>query len=169
MNRGGYFRVAGHTPRTVVGDRLNYDGTVIYASVVRELFARMPDLEPLYREQFSYSDDELPYVVFGSFLIPVLETALETHEAERVMSICAYLEEVATNANADARLEELLRVGLGEWLSGTALEAEVAPYLGEQTRRISRHVPGLATQRTLLRAEQARRNPISRLLDRFRR
>jgi hypothetical protein len=127
---------------------LNYDGTVTYASVVRELFARMPDLKRLYREQFSYLDgEELPYVVFGSFLIPVLETALESQDVERVGSICAYLEEVASNAKTDAGLEQLLRVEIGEWLGGTAQEQEIAPYLGEQTTRICRYVPGLAKGR----------------------
>ena len=73
---------------------MNYDGAVTYASVVRELFVRMPDLEPLYRDQFSYLDgEELPYVVFGSFLIPVIETALKNQDAERVRSICAYLDD----------------------------------------------------------------------------
>ena len=92
-------RLDGHPPGTTVG----YDGTVTYVSVIRALFARMPDLEPLYREQFSYLDgEELPYVVFGAFLIPVLETALESHDDERVRSICAYLEEVAVNANTEA-------------------------------------------------------------------
>jgi hypothetical protein len=112
--------------------------------------------------------EELPYVVFGSFLIPILETALEAHDAGRVTSICAYIEEAATNASTDARLEALLRVEIGEWLSGTALEAEVAPYLGEKTKRISRYVPGLATQRISLRIDQERRSPVSRLLDRIR-
>jgi hypothetical protein len=148
-------RMAGHSARTTV----IYDGTVTYESVIRELFARMPDLEPLYGDQFSYLDgEELPYVVFGSFLIPILETALERHEDERIRSICAYLEEVALNANSDVGLKGLLRVEIGEWLSGTPLEAEVGPYLGEQTKRICQYVSGLATQRNLLRAERARRN-----------
>jgi hypothetical protein len=163
------FRFAGLTPRTTVERRLNYDGIVTYESVVRDLFVQMPDLEALYREQFSYlAGEELPYVVFGSLLIPVMEKALERHDAVRVKSICAYLEEVASNAKADAGLEQLLRVEIGEWLGGTAHEQQVGPYLGEQTRRICRYVPGLATQRITLRAEGARRNPIARLLNRLR-
>lgn len=148
---------------------MNYDGAVTYASVVRELFVRMPDLEPLYRDQFSYLDgEELPYVVFGSFLIPVIETALKNQDAERVRSICAYLDEVAANAKTDAGLEGLLRVEIGEWLSGTPWEAEVATNLGEQTKRKYRYVPGLATQRLALKAERERHNPVARLLNRFR-
>ncbi|MGA8090746.1 MAG: hypothetical protein WCA10_25960 [Terracidiphilus sp.] len=39
-----------------------YDGTVTYESVIRELFAQMPDLEPIYRVQFDYmAGEELPY------------------------------------------------------------------------------------------------------------
>ena len=147
---------------------MNYDGTVTYESVVRELFARMPDLEPVYREQFDFlAGDELQYVVFGSFLIPVIETALESHDVERVRSICAYLEEVASSANTDAGLEGLLRVEIGEWLSGTQWEAEVEPYLGEQTKRRCRYVSGLATQRNLLKAQRGGRKPITRLLNWF--
>jgi hypothetical protein len=142
---------------------------VTYESVIRELFVRMPNLEALYREQFSYLDgEEFPYTVFGSFLIPVLEAALEEHDVERVKSICAYLEEVASGAGTDAGLETLLRVEIGEWLSGTRWEAEIAPYLGEQTKHRCRYVSGVATQRISLRAEQAGRNPITRLLKRFR-
>lgn len=63
-----------------------------YESVIRDLFMRLPDLEPLYREQFSYLEgEELPYVVFGSFLIPVVETALEDRDTERIRSVCAFL------------------------------------------------------------------------------
>jgi hypothetical protein len=147
---------------------LNYDRGVDYQSVLRELFLRMPDLERLYKDQFSYlGDDELPYAVFGSFLIPALQSALESQDAERVRSICAYLEDVATST--DAGLEVLLRLEVGEWLNGTLWEAELRPYLGEQTKRICRYIPGLGTQRNLLRAERARRNPLMRLLDHFRR
>jgi hypothetical protein len=145
-------------------------GTVTYENVIQELFVRIPDLEPLYREELSYlNGEELPYVMFGSFLIPVMETALEDSNAERVKSICAYLEEVAVDASTDAGLEQLLSVEIGEWLSGTPLEARIDTSLGEETKRICRYVPGLATQRTLLKDEQARRNPLKRILDRFRR
>jgi hypothetical protein len=139
---------------------LNYDGFVTYESVFRDLFTRMPELEPLYREQFSYLEgEELPYVVFGSFLIPVLETALEDRDTESIRSVCAFLEEAATSAGTDAALEQLLLIEIGEWLSGTRWEAEVVPSLGEQTKRICRYVPGLATQRNLFKGDRTRRRP----------
>lgn len=123
-----------------------------YESVIRDLFARMPDLVPLYREQMSYlGDEELPYVLFGSFLIPAMETALEAQDNERVRSICAYLEEVAASASNDAGLDQLLRVEIGEWLSGTQWELELAPSLGEETKRICGYVSGLASQRISLK------------------
>lgn len=129
-----------------------------YESVIRDLFCRMPELELLYREQFSYLEgDELPYVVFGSFLIPVLETALKDHYAERIRTICAFVEEAAASASTDAGLEQLLLVEIGEWLGGTQWEAEVAPSLGEHTKRVCRYVSGLATQRLSLK--RARRKP----------
>jgi hypothetical protein len=127
---------------------------VTYESVIGDLFAQMPGLVPLYREQMSYlGGEELPYVVFGSFLISVLESALEDHDDERVRLICAYLEEAAVSASNDARLMELLRVEIGEWLNGTSWESEVAANLGEETKRVCRYVPGLGTQRTILREE----------------
>lgn len=126
-----------------------------YEVAIRELFIRMPDLEPLYREEFSYLDgEELPYVVFGSFLIPMLESALEDQDTGRIGSICAYLEDVAAGARTDAALENLLLVEIGEWLEGTRWELELAPHLGEQTRRICRYVPGLAAQRVSQKQER---------------
>ena len=111
---------------------------------------RMPDLEPLYQKRFDYLEgEELPYVVFGSFLIPVLETALEDRDTERIASVCTFLEEAA--ASADVALEQLLLVEVGEWLGGTKWENEVAPSLGEQTKRVCRYVPGLASQRISLK------------------
>ena len=149
---------------------MNYDGTVTYESVIRELFAQVPDLEPMYREQFGYlAGEELPYVVFGSFLIPIMESALEGQDVECIRSICAFLEDVASSASTNAGLEGLLRVEIGEWLSSTQWEAEVEPYLGEQTKRRCRYVSGLATQRNSLKTEQARRKPITRLLNRLKR
>jgi hypothetical protein len=128
----------------------------------------MPDLESIYRAQFdSMAGKELPYVVFGSFLIPQIETALESQDVKRVKSICAYLEEVASSANTDSGLETLIRVEIGEWLSGTRWDAEVEPYLGEKTKRRCRYVSGLETQRNSLKTEKASRNVITRLLDRF--
>lgn len=148
---------------------MNYDRSVTYESVIRDLFTQMPDLRPLYRERFSYmADEELPYVVFGSFLIPILEAALKNHNGERVRSICAYLEEAAVSANTDVGLSELLRVEIGEWLGGTPWETEISTNLGEQTKRICRYIPGLATQRIALREERANRNPLKRLLGRLR-
>ena len=141
---------------TTVGYSLDKDGTVTYECVIRELFTRIPNLQSLYREQFPYLDDEdldLPYVIFGSFLIPVLESALENHDAEQVASICSYLEEVAISAGTDAGLEMLLRVEIGEWLESTPWETKIASSLGEHTKRVCRYVPGLATQRNLLNSK----------------
>jgi hypothetical protein len=144
---------------------LKYDELVIYESVIRDLFIRMPDLEPIYHKQFSYLEgEELPYVVFGSFLIPVLEVALEDGDTDRVRSVCAFLDEAAASASTDADLEQLLLVEIGEWLSGTKWEAEIAPRLGEQIKRTCRYVSGLATQRIAIHAEKAARSPMTRPL-----
>jgi len=132
--------------------RLNYDGIVTYETVIRDLFLCVPDLEPLYRKEFSYlQDEELPYVVLGAFLIPELETALDGPNTERIKAICAFLEEAAESSRTDAGLEQLLLVEVGEWLAGTQREGEIAPFLGNQTKRVCRYVSGLATQRNSLR------------------
>lgn len=140
-----------------------------YDSVIRDLFARMPGLVPLYREQMSYlGDEELPYVVFGAFLIPVMETALQNNDDESVREICAYLEEAAVSASNDPKLELLLKVEVGEWLNGKSWEAQLGASLGKETKRICRYVPGLGTQRATLREEQARRSILSRVLNHLR-
>ena len=106
----------------------------------------MPDLAPLYRQKSYLGDEGLPYVVFGSFLIPLVESALQDQDDERVRAICAYLEEAAVSANSDPKLSELLQVEIGEWLNGTSWETEIGPSLGKETKRICRYVPGLGNQ-----------------------
>ena len=148
---------------------MNYDGTVTYESAIHDLLARIPDLVPLYREQMDYlGDEELPYVVFGSFLIPVMERALEAHDYLRIEAICGYLEEAAVSAGHDAGLSLLLRVEIGEWLNGTSWENDLSASLGEETKRICRYVPGLGTQRAMRREEQMKRGKLARMLDHFR-
>ena len=112
----------------------------------------------------------LPYVVFGSILIPTLEDALARADLATILPICAFLEDAAESARKDSGLETLLRVEIGEWLAGMDNEASLTPWLGSETKRICRYVPGLATQRRALKVEvreRSSKNRIRRLLRRL--
>jgi hypothetical protein len=136
-----------------------------YETVVPDLFKRFPQFQAIWNTRFEYMGDErsVQYMVFGSLLIPALEKALSSGNLGVVLPICAFLEDVAEAARNDSSLECLLRVEVGEWLGGVANESLLAPWLGTQTRRICRYVPGLATQRIALRAEQKGRSLSGRL------
>jgi hypothetical protein len=124
----------------------------------------------LYGQKFEYMGDESPgqYTVFGSMLIPALQEALSRAELGKILPICAFLEDVAVSAQKDSRLEELIRIEVGEWLGWVDTEALLSPWLGPETKRICRYVPGLATQRRTLRAEQNERRLTTRISSWFR-
>jgi hypothetical protein len=123
-----------------------------FDTVVSELFERLPNPRAVY-EVVHYMLDEPPlaYLVFGSVLIPELERALRQDDVDAVTAIGSFLEEAAHSGQKDARLADLLRIEIGEWLEGSAYEMTVAKYLGPEAKRICRYVPGLATQRLRLR------------------
>lgn len=124
-----------------------------YESVVSEMFIRVPYLRGVLESKYPGMEDnrDLPYVMFGAFLVPSLEEALEDNDTDAIRSICAYLEEVATSAKDDPRLDNLLGVEIGESLEGIAHEDRLAPFLGERTKQVCNYVFGLATQRRTLR------------------
>jgi hypothetical protein len=136
---------------------------VTYETVISELFTRFPDLAAEYRSNFSsFSDEEpLPYEVFGSWLIPALERALEHAQTERVAALCAYLEDVSLDSPKDAGIESLLKVEIGEWLGYVANEDQLYPFLGEATKQVCQYIPGLATQRRTLAAQDREKSPIN--------
>ena len=122
-----------------------------YESAIPELFKRIPQLEVLYQSQLAYLADEepLPYVVFGDILVPSLEVALNSGNASMISALCEYHEDAA--ASEDAGLENLIRIEVGEWLGFAANADQLAPFMGEETKRICGYVVGLATQRRALR------------------
>jgi hypothetical protein len=143
-----------------------------YESVVSDLFTRLPRLQCAYEQSLAYmeGDPPLPYIVFGSVLIPALEDGLARGDLATILPICAFLEDAAESARSDSGLETLLRVEVGEWLAGMDNEALLNPWLGSETKRICRYVPGLATQRRALKDEarkQSPRNRVRRLLRRL--
>jgi hypothetical protein len=136
-----------------------------HETVVADLFKRFPKLRLVSDTKFAYMDGEElgTYTVFGSVLMPALEQALAAGDLASIIPICAFLEEVAEAAEKDLYLENLLRVEVGEWLGGVANEASLTPWLGTKTKRICRYVPGLATQRIALRAEENKRGFTKRI------
>ena len=136
-----------------------------YETFTSELFERFPKLRAVWRTRFDYLKDEppLPYVVFGSLLIPKLEEALETGNLGVILPICAFLEDTAEAGSKDPRLAELVRIEFGEWLGGAANESLRAPWLGKETKLLCRYIPGLATQRRELREERSKRTLKNRL------
>jgi hypothetical protein len=127
-----------------------------YETVIPELFERFPELRSIYESEFRYMGDEQPLanIVFGSVLIPYLEAALEASDLRKILTICAFLEDVAHAAKADISLETLLRTEIGAWLGGMAHEERLTPWLGTETKQICGYVPGLATQRLRLKADE---------------
>jgi hypothetical protein len=122
--------------------------------VVKEMIAQLPEVRASDSRGFD-ENSELAYVIFGDHLRPTLETALESGDLKPILRICAFLEEVAVSGKNDGMLHDLLAIEIGEWLGSTPYEAEIAPWLGVETKRICDYVPGLATQRLRLRREAA--------------
>jgi hypothetical protein len=127
-----------------------------YESVVTDLFTRFPKLHAVYKQKFAYMEGEPAdqYTVFGSVLLPALEDGLASGDLATILAVSAFLEDAAESARNDSGLQSLLRVEVGEWLGGVNNEALLTPWLGPETRRVCRYVPGLATQRRALQKEQ---------------
>ena len=120
-----------------------------FETAVIELFSNIPHLEQVYRARLRYMLDEPPlaYVVFGDVLIPELERALRENDVIMLQAFSSFLEDMAVSSDKDLALENLMKVEVGEWLAFCANENVLAPWLGEETRRVCNYVPGLATQR----------------------
>ena len=126
------------------------------------MFSRFPEMRADYETQFASlkaaGEGPLPFSAFGGVLVPALESAMEKGDLRRIASICAYLEDVAWGAQSDARLRSLMRIEIGAWLGNVANEDRITQYLGSETRRVCRYVPGLATQRRRLKEEKRSRS-----------
>ena len=134
-------------------------------SVVVELFERFPKLWAAYEKQFkdAMGRPADPYFVFGSVLMPALQDGMNSGDLATILPICAFLEDVAEAARNYRGLEALLHVEVGEWLRGVENEAYLTPWLGTETKRICGYVPGLATQRRGVQAEQKQHTLFDRI------
>jgi hypothetical protein len=129
-----------------------------YETVAAELFERLPKLKKKWEVDLLGDPTSMPYVVFGTVLIPVLEEALENGNLGVILPVCAFLEDAAEASRKDVKLKNLLKVEIGKWLGGVAHEERLTPWLGQQTRQVCGYVPGLATQRITLAEAQKQKS-----------
>ncbi len=95
----------------------------------------------------------MPYVVFGSLLLPFLEHAMEVRDEALLKRAAAFVDDAIQNARKDAMLGTLIVIEVGEWLNRFA-EADVfGKLLRDSSPRIIRYVPGLAAQRAAMRGQ----------------
>jgi hypothetical protein len=128
-----------------------------FDSAIEELFERIPALRAAYRTQCGSKTNATPSAsdVFGSVLVPALESALERRDLGTMLRICAFLEDAAESAASDRRLKDLIQTEFGEWL-GAAGHEDLSPWLGAETKRICGYGPGQAMQRKSLKLGQER-------------
>ena len=121
---------------------------------------RFPQFKEIWSTRFDTRGDEksIQSIVFASVLIPALEEALSTGNLGTILKISAFLEDAAEDAQNDRALEALLRVEVGEWLERAANVSLLAPWLGTETKRICRYVPGVSAQKIASREEQTKRS-----------
>ncbi|WP_263379030.1 DUF7674 family protein [Granulicella paludicola] len=129
--------------------------TVIrYENVVKEMLIQLPALIIFDEEQhLGMIEDnlDLAYVIFGSLLVPFLESAIARGDKETLRQGCNFLEQISADSRQDLALENLIGVEIGEWLEFVCGESVIASLLGEETKRVCNYVPGLATQRRMLK------------------
>ena len=113
-------------------------------------------------------EEPLPYIAFGDTVVPRLKEALTNGDGERIRRFTDFFEAIAQSAKSDSRLHSLLAIEVGEWLEVTNQEAEIAPWLGTETKRVCRYVPGLATQRRKISEQRAASSWVRRLCERVR-
>jgi hypothetical protein len=113
------------------------------------MLLRLPELREEYDfDQFNAPEPQV-YPVFEWILVPLLEGALAAGDLAKILRVTAFLEDLAVSAPGDAKIENLLAVAIGEWLNSRMIdENQLAPWLGEETKRVCGYVPGLAAQRT---------------------
>lgn len=137
---------------------------ITYANVVDEMLLRLPDVREA--DSYSYIGEEGNYIVFEDFLVPWLQDALIAGDLARIVRIAGFIEEVSEAASEDRNLRDLIAIAVGEWLPTTLHKERLAPWLGEETKRITGYVPGLATQRTA-NAENRLSNKLKQIASRI--
>ena len=115
-----------------------------YETFVKEMLDNFPHLGT---DCYGYMDegDPLPYVAIGCVLIPWLERCLETQDANNITRACEFLEVTATEGLSDSRLDDLIGIEIGEWLSGVRERKLLLSYFGRNTwKACSYHIARLS-------------------------
>jgi hypothetical protein len=88
---------------------------MLYAKVVDELLKSIPELKPLYDENLDmWLDDYLPYVVFGSVVVPTMEELLKNdYESDVLKRIFDFIELMLQSEDQD--VITLVAVEIAEW------------------------------------------------------
>lgn len=90
---------------------------MLYAKVVDELLKSIPELKPLYDENLDmWLDDYLPYVVFGSVVVPTMEELLKNdYESDVLKRIFDFIELMLQSEDQD--VITLAAVEIAEWIA----------------------------------------------------
>jgi hypothetical protein len=90
---------------------------MLYAKVVDELLKAIPELRPLYEENLDmWLEDYLPYVVFGSVVVPTLEEFLKNdYESDVLKRIFDFIELMLQSEDQD--VITLAAVEVAEWIA----------------------------------------------------
>ena len=147
----------GHGPLISISVWEGYAGRMRFETVVGDFLLRFPEYRAEVYEPMG-DEEPLACVAFGDTVVPRLKAALTNGDLARILRFTSFLEEMAENAQTDFALKNLLVVEIGEWLSVTDQEAQIAPWLGPETKRLCRYVPGLPTQRMMVAAERENRS-----------
>lgn len=108
------------------------------------LFRSLPELEPVYQEEFEYwadSEPPGPHVVYGNVLIPHMLHLLAEENPEQgrqqLKRVFAPLEEMAHNSDAEVR--NVLIDTICWYLTGRPeLYDRAKPHMGPRTRELCR-------------------------------
>ena len=136
---------------------VRYDSEVTYETVIDEMLLHFPALRQQLYDYIYVEDGEtksLPFAAFGSVLLPHLERALSESDLATILKTCAFLEDASLSSRMDPDLNNLIGIEIGEWLAWTSYESLIGPFLGPETKRICRYIPGLAMQRNELRHQK---------------
>jgi hypothetical protein len=97
-----------------------------YETVVSEMVVRFPELQ-----EDAAGGEGMPGVAMGALLLPRLESG----DLKTILTVCAFLEDLAESADEDWRLRRLLKAEVGRWMEETRRPERVMPWMGVETKR----------------------------------
>jgi hypothetical protein len=111
---------------------------VTYDTFVENMIEQFPFLR---EESLVYmgDDDPLPYVAVGAVFIPWLAACLKAQDVHKVAKACSFIEDAASEGQTDSRLDNLIRIEIGEWLPEVLDRDLLLSHFGPNTKRACRH------------------------------